>query len=96
MFLFQARIDEDLILYEAFPYAYLPEERLKIRFHRIPCNALLRTKKSSAKKNAAKKQKDAAAQLQQNAAKSATNPLEVDILISGTLGGSRRISLLFS
>ena len=70
-----ARIDEDLILYEAFPYAHAIENRLKLRFRRVTCNALLRTKKSSAKKNAAKKQKDAAAaaaQLQQNQNKATT------------------------
>ena len=75
-----ARIDEDLILYEAFPYAHAIENRLKLRFRRVTCNALVRTKKSSAKKNAAKKQKDAAAaaaaavaaQLQQNQNKATT------------------------
>ncbi|CAF0866518.1 unnamed protein product [Adineta steineri] len=72
-----ARIDEDLILYEVFPYQYLPEDRLKLRFHRITCNALVRTKKSSAKKNAAKRQKDAAAQLQQNQAKLNVNSQEL-------------------
>ena len=96
MLLFQARIDEDLILYEAFPYAHLPDDRLKLRFHRVPCNALLRTKKSSAKKNAAKKQKDAAVQSQQNAAKSTTNAQEVVTRVSRTYASSRRISVFAS
>lgn len=68
------RIDEDLIVYEAFSYGHLPEDRLKIRFHRVSCNALVRTKKSSAKKNALKRQKDAAAQSQQ---KTTTNSQEL-------------------
>ncbi|UJR31418.1 hypothetical protein I4U23_018911 [Adineta vaga] len=71
-----ARIDEDLILYEAFPYQYLPEDRLKLRFHRVTCNALVRTKKSSAKRNAAKRQKDAV-QSQQNQGKQNVNPQEL-------------------
>ncbi|CAF4734805.1 unnamed protein product [Rotaria sp. Silwood1] len=81
-----ARIDEDLILYEAFPYQNLPEDRLKLRFHRVTCNALVRTKKSSAKKNAAKRQKDAAQlQQQQNQVKQNPNaheplPVQTDLL----------------
>ncbi len=51
-----------MIVYEAFPYQNLPEDRLKLRFHRISCNVLVRTRKSSAKKNAAKRQKDQAKQ----------------------------------
>jgi hypothetical protein len=50
---------------------------LKLRFHRITCNALVRTKKSSAKKNAAKRQKDAAQLQQQNQAKQNINSQEV-------------------
>ena len=76
MFVCQARIDEDLILYEAFPYQYLPEDRLKLRFHRVTCNALVRTKKFSAKKNAAKRQRDAV-QSQQTQGKTGVNPQEV-------------------
>ncbi|CAF1195327.1 unnamed protein product [Adineta ricciae] len=71
-----ARIDEDLILYEAFPYQYLPGDRLKLRFHRVTCNALVRTKKFSAKKNAAKRQRDAL-QSQQTQGKTGVNPQEL-------------------
>ncbi len=62
-----------MILYEAYPYQNLPDDRLKLRFHRVTCNALVRTKKSSAKKNAAKRQKDAA----QNQAKQ--NPISQEV-----------------
>jgi len=72
-----ARIDEDLILYEAFSYQNLPDDRLKLRFHRVTCNALVRTKKSSAKKQAAKRQKDAVQVQQQNQTKQNSNSQEV-------------------
>lgn len=62
-------------MYEAYAYGHLPDDRLKLRFHRISCNALVRTKKSSAKRNALKRQKDAAAAQAQQ--KSTTNPQEV-------------------
>ncbi|CAF3318223.1 unnamed protein product [Rotaria socialis] len=81
-----ARIDEDLILYEAFPYQNLLDERLKLRFHRVTCNALVRTKKSSAKKNAAKRQKDAVQlqqqqiQAKQNANSQEPLPVQTDLI----------------
>ncbi|CAF5211727.1 unnamed protein product, partial [Rotaria magnacalcarata] len=81
-----ARIDEDLILYEAFPYQNLPDECLKLRFHRVTCNALMRTKKSSAKKNAAKRQKDAVQlqqqqiQAKQNANSQEPLPVQTDLI----------------
>lgn len=47
-FLFQARVDEDLLIYEAFPfYQTQIDNHLKIRFKKIQHNLILREKRLS-------------------------------------------------